>query len=265
MPLASFYAPYINMSGAPVASGATIMPDAPVTSGAANMSGAVVTLDEATSKHCIQVLRMREGESLLLTDGKGRKAEAVIRSAHKRYCQIMLNNPLYEPRTGPRIYIGISPLKNTSRFEWFLEKATEIGVEGIIPLICERSERETFRKDRMTNILVAAMLQSQQGWLPDLKEPMPLAEVLGAPPIGEGSPMGRSRYIAHCIPGEKKPLNELVRLSPESILLIGPEGDFTPAEVDKALAGGWIPVTLGNTRLRTETAGVVAATLLRLG
>jgi 16S rRNA (uracil1498-N3)-methyltransferase len=235
--------------------------DAP---GAAVGSGASMTLDEATSKHCIQVLRMREGDTLLLTDGKGLQAEALIRSAHKRYCEVTLHNPRHEPRRGPNVYIGISPLKNTSRFEWFLEKATEIGVAGIIPLICERTERETFRKDRMTNILVAAMLQSQQAWLPDLREPTPYEAALGDAVIPTtGEPW--TRYIAHCIPGEKKPLNELVRLSPRSILLIGPEGDFTPAEVDNALAGGWIPVTLGDTRLRTETAGVVAAALLRLG
>lgn len=244
MSLSSFYAPYMDMSGASL------------------------TLDEATSKHCIQVLRMREGDSLLLTDGKGGKAEAVIRSAHKRYCEVVLNNTGHELRTGPRIYIGISPIKNTSRFEWFLEKSTEIGVEGIIPLICSRTERETFRKDRMINILVSAMLQSQQAWLPDLRDPAPLADFLdsfnGGLPPGGGD---LAHYIAHCIPGEKKPLGELVRLSlsPGTVLLIGPEGDFTPAEVDKALAGGWIPVALGHTRLRTETAGIVAATLLRLG
>jgi 16S rRNA (uracil1498-N3)-methyltransferase len=233
MSLVLFYAPYMNVQ-----------------------AGAL-TLDEATSKHCIQVLRMREGDSMLLTDGKGLKTEAVIKVAHKRYCEVTLLGPQQEYRTGPRIVIGISPIKNTSRFEWFLEKAAEIGVEGIIPLICERTERETFRKDRMTNILVAAMLQSQQSWLPDLKDPAPLAEVLN----GEAP---AARYIAHCIAGEKKSLSGLGREAPGSILLIGPEGDFTPAEVDRALAGGWLPITLGDTRLRTETAGVVAAALLRL-
>ena len=235
MSLASFYAPYMDLSGAPL------------------------TLDEATSKHSIQVLRMREGDKLRLTDGKGTTADAVIRSADKRSCVVTLTDLHPEARTGPLIYMGISPLKNASRFEWFLEKATEIGVEGIIPLICERTERTSFRKDRMTNILVSAMLQSQQAWLPDLREPAELEKVL------EDSFWGDSRYIAHCMPGEKKPLRELVRQSPASVLLIGPEGDFTPAEADMALARGWTPVTLGDTRLRTETAGVVAATLLRLG
>lgn len=235
MSLASFYAPYMDLSGAPL------------------------TLDEATSKHCIQVLRMREGDKLRLTDGKGTTADAVIRSADKRSCVVTLTDLHPEARTGPRIYMGISPLKNASRFEWFLEKATEIGVEGIIPLLCERTERTSFRKDRMINILVSAMLQSQQAWLPDLREPVELENVL------EDPFWGGSRYIAHCMSGEKKPLRELVRQSPASVLLIGPEGDFTPAEADMALARGWTPVTLGDTRLRTETAGVVAATLLRLG
>jgi len=235
------------------------------------VSSPVMTLDEQTSKHCVQVLRMREGDSLLLTDGRGLTITATIRTPHKRSCEVTLLNPVFEGRQGPEVYIGISPIKNTSRFEWFLEKATEIGVTGIIPLLCERTERATFRQERMTSILVSAMLQSQQAWLPELKEPLPLRSVLEKDEVGRslgndpGSDYPPARYIAHCINGVKRSIRDLNNPSNASIIIIGPEGDFTSAEVDNALSRGWLPVTLGETRLRTETAGIVAATLLRLG
>ncbi len=222
--------------------------------------GTAMILDEATSKHCIQVLRMREGDALLLTDGKGLKMTATIKAAQKRHCEVVLTNPVWQAKGGPEVYIGISPLKNTSRLEWFLEKATELGVAGIIPLLCERTERQTFRYDRMSNILVSAMLQSQQSWLPLLRQVTPLPEVLADPGVPvKGVPI---KYIAHCLPGEKTGVH---RQESPCILLIGPEGDFTPAEIEEAFLREWMPVTLGETRLRTETAGMVASTLLRLG
>jgi 16S rRNA (uracil1498-N3)-methyltransferase len=214
----------------------------------------VMDLDEPTSKHCIQVLRMREGDRLVLTDGRGLKTTATLREADKRRSSVSLEAPTYTPRQGPEVYIGISPVKNNSRLEWFLEKAAEIGVAGITPLICERTERISLRIDRLTQILVSAMLQSQQTWLPLLEEPKPLEQVLRG--VSE-----RDRFIAHCIEDKKTTLRGV---SGVSWLLIGPEGDFTAREVTEALTRGWIPVTLGDTRLRTETAGIVGGTLLRL-
>jgi 16S rRNA (uracil1498-N3)-methyltransferase len=152
--------------------------------------------------------------------------------------------------------IAISLIKNRDRFEWFLEKATEIGVTAIIPLICERTEKEKFRFDRMQGICISAMLQSQQVWLPVLHEPIPFKQV-----IEEAKQ--EQKFIAHCMPGEKGNLAGLVNKELSSrIILIGPEGDFTREEADLAIQYQFSPVALGETRLRSETAGVVAATIL---
>lgn len=214
-------------------------------------------LDEANSRHCVQVLRMRAGDPLLLTDGNGTRAKASILYPDKKHTTVRLGEHTHFPRQGREVHIGISPIKNASRYEWFLEKATEIGVAGIIPLICERTERSSFRADRLGNILVSAMLQSQQTWLPVLGEPQTFSSVIK-------NSRYRGRYIAHCVDGEKGSLPAHGGQTDASIILIGPEGDFTPAEVREALGEKWVPVSLGDTRLRTETAGIVAVTLLRL-
>lgn len=211
-------------------------------------------LNEDTSKHIIQVLRMKRGEQLQLTNGKGEIITVEIIAEHKKAAEIkVLSTSNITPRTS-NITIAISLIKNTNRFEWFLEKATEIGISEIIPLICERTEKQNFRNDRMQNILVSAMLQSQQAWLPILHEPIKLKEIIK-------TSTHQNKYIAHCIEEEKKQLsNETIEQS--SIILIGPEGDFTKEEIDLAIVNNFIPVTLGDTRLRTETAGMVACVLL---
>ena len=154
-----------------------------------------------------------------------------------------------------KITIAISLLKNTNRFEWFLEKVTEIGVSEIIPLICERTEKEKFRHDRMNQICISAMLQSQQVWLPVLHEPLPLSNQTIKQFIHQ------QKFIAHCYDGYKQQLNHQT-INPSSLILIGPEGDFTKAEIELAMQNNFVPVSLGETRLRTETAGVVAAAIL---
>lgn len=212
------------------------------------------TLNEDTSKHIIQVLRMKNGEQLQLTNGKGKVITVEIISEHKKAAEVrVLSTSSILFRTS-NIAIAISLIKNTNRFEWFLEKATEIGVSEIIPIICERTEKQNFRHDRMKNILVSAMLQSQQAWLPLLHQPTQFSEAI------KNSPQ-QKKYIAHCIEEEKKELRNEINEQP-SIILIGPEGDFTKNEIDLALANNFIPVSLGKTRLRTETAGMVAAVLL---
>ncbi len=210
------------------------------------------TLSEETSKHCIKVLRMQTGEQLHLTDGKGNLFTATILDPDKRSTEVIIVSTESFSLTSRRLSIGISLLKNTSRFEWFLEKATEIGVSEIIPLICDRTERQHFRYDRMNNVLIAAMLQSQQSWLPQLHEPRPFEEVLVS---------ASQKFIAHCEPQQKEELNQF-SLEQNILMLIGPEGDFSPEEINSALQSNFHPVSLGQTRLRTETAGVVAATLL---
>jgi 16S rRNA (uracil1498-N3)-methyltransferase len=221
----------------------------------------VIVLDEDTSKHIVSVLRMKEGERLHLTDGKGHLLEAEITGAHKKKCTVKINKRHFTNAGDRKTIIGISILKNTSRFEWFLEKATEIGITEIIPLICDRTEKEHFRYDRMNGILMSALLQSQQVWLPVLHQPIGFGQLLRQEEINK---IGQ-RFIAHCLPEKKNNLADLVdRTKPAQVVLVGPEGDFTPQEVETALQYHFIPVSLGNTRLRTETAGLVAATLLKI-
>lgn len=214
-----------------------------------------IQLDEDTSKHMIGVLRMEKGEEVLLTDGKGSKAKAAIIDDNRKRCIVEIRSVDKEEERMPGVTIAISIVKTASRFEWFLEKATEIGVSEIIPLLCERTEKETFRYDRMKGILISAMLQSQQTWLPALHQPTAFTEVV------KGS-LQQQKFIAHCLPEQKQQLSTLIHPLP-SLILIGPEGDFTPAEIALALEHQFLPVALGDTRLRTETAGIVAATLLK--
>lgn len=219
-----------------------------------------VVLDEDTSKHVVQVLRMQNGEQLQLTDGKGNLFTCEITDNNRKRCAITVLTTHYSPLTNHKNSIAISLLKNTNRLEWFLEKATEIGVTEIIPLVCERTEKTAFKFERMKSILVSAMLQSQQTYLPVLHEPVPFNKLVTQ------QFDNCTKYIAHCEDeNNKQPLtNKLINRLTDQLILIGPEGDFTKQEIDGALQNNFIPVSLGNTRLRTETAGVVAAALLCL-
>lgn len=214
-----------------------------------------LTLPAETSKHCIQVLRMQEKEQMILTDGKGKLLTVTILNADRKHCVVKVNSKKLEKKSDRKITIAMSLLKNASRFEWFLEKATEIGISEIIPLICKRTEKQYFRLDRMQQIIVSAMLQSQQSWLPVLHEPTSFDKVIA----------GRNyttKLIAHCEEDKKQEIAD-IRITGNTIILIGPEGDFAVDEIQHALLHNYLPVSLGTTRLRTETAGVVAATLLK--
>jgi 16S rRNA (uracil1498-N3)-methyltransferase len=218
-----------------------------------------ILLDEDSSRHIIQVLRMKAGQLIRLTDGKGHLLEAAIIDEHKKKCLVEVRRSEFQPRGARSITMAISLLKNVNRFEWFLEKATEIGVARIFPLVCERTEKRHLRLDRMQQILVSAMLQSQQTWLPQLTSPMDPAQVINSAGTVQ-------KLIAHCVPGNKMSLMQAVRGAvSSSLILIGPEGDFTEGEIDMAVTHGFEPVTLGLTRLRTETAGIVAAAILCAG
>ena len=212
-------------------------------------------LDEDTSKHIVQVLRMQNGEKIQLTDGKGNLYTAEIVDDNRKKCELKILSCSSHPSSSKKITIAISLVKNSTRFEWFLEKATEIGVSEIVPLLCSRTEKQHFRHERMKSILISAMLQSQQTWLPILHEPTKFSNFLHSAVTGK-------KFIAHCEAGE--PRIELKGYHPfgDSCMLIGPEGDFSLDEIELALENNFLPVTLGNTRLRTETAGVVAAVLL---
>jgi 16S rRNA (uracil1498-N3)-methyltransferase len=220
-----------------------------------------IGLDEETSRHIVQVLRMKTGEQINLTDGKGSLFTCVIIDDHKKHCSVEIKSKIHVPGSIRNISIAISLLKNSNRFEWFLEKATEIGINEIIPLICERTEKQKFREERMQGILISAMLQSQQCWLPILHKPIAYDLILRQEEIIHAS----QKFIAHCIEDQKRNLADLVNESlPSQIILIGPEGDFTSDEVQLAIQNHFDAVSLGDTRLRAETAGVVAASLLRI-
>jgi 16S rRNA (uracil1498-N3)-methyltransferase len=222
-------------------------------------AGSLQVLPEDSSRHIIQVLRMKKGESLRLTNGLGKVAEAVITDDHKKHCTVSIASIDISEKPVRQNTIAISLLKNVTRFEWFLEKSAELGIARIVPLVCNRTEKIHFRSERMKTILVSAMLQSQQSWLTELSEPVKFDRFIDA---GEGKSI--NGFIAHCEPGEKMGLSEALRLSQQSsTVLIGPEGDFTLAEITRASGNGFRAVTLGDTRLRTETAGIVAATLLQ--
>ena len=214
-----------------------------------------LVLSEEASKHIVQVLRMTIGERLQLTDGKGLLLTAEIINDHKKSCTVQKITIEKIPAPQKQIAIAISLVKNASRFEWFLEKATEIGVTTIIPLICSRTEKQHFRFDRMKGILTSAMLQSHQVWLPILHEPISFEKLI----VTDKS---ESKFIAHCETDDKKNHLNAISKSSSSIMLIGPEGDFTTAEIELALKNNFIPVSLGENRLRTETAGMVAVALL---
>lgn len=211
-------------------------------------------LNEETSKHCIQVLRMKTGEALHLSDGKGGLHKAIITTEHKRNCEVNILESTFQEHKGRKVSVAISLLKNTNRLEWFLEKATEMGITEIIPLLCQRTEKQQFRFDRMNQILISAMLQSQQTWLPILHQPTKIETVINQSNYSQ-------KLVAHCEETNKQSIPEL-SIADDVQILIGPEGDFTTTEIDLALQNGYLPISLGETRLRTETAGVVAAALL---
>jgi 16S rRNA (uracil1498-N3)-methyltransferase len=220
----------------------------------------IVVLNEENSKHAVQVLRMENGEQLKLTDGLGNLYTAEISDAHKKKCTVNILERNFEDAPATRVSIAVSPIKNNSRFEWFLEKATEIGVTEIIPLLCSRTEKQHFRYDRMNGILISALLQSQQVWLPKLHEPVKYEKYIDS--LGNKVVQ---KFIAHCEADQKTSLRDLLSTNQpinQSTILIGPEGDFTKEEIALALQNNFVPVALGDTRLRTETAALVAATLL---
>jgi 16S rRNA (uracil1498-N3)-methyltransferase len=212
-------------------------------------------LSEESSKHCVQVLRMQVGDRIDITNGVGQISEATILVAHKKQTLVAIQQTLTIAPSAQKMVLGISLLKNAVRLEWLFEKATEMGVHTIVPLICARTVHERFKMDRMQHILQSAMIQSQQAWLPVLATPMKLEAFIT-------QYQATNNYIAHCEPTEKKSIKELMP-SNDCILLIGPEGDFSPKEIEFALQHSYQAIHLGPTRLRTETAGIFALSVLK--
>lgn len=219
----------------------------------------ILTLSEETSRHIVQVLRMKEGELLHLTNGKGLLLKVSIQQAHKKNTVVsVLERTNHEPPK-QQVIMAVSLLKNTARLEWFLEKAAELGVDQIIPLRCERTEKMQFRTDRARQILISAMLQSRQVFLTQISEPQSYFSFIES----ISNELTYDKFIAHCIAEEKPLLKDVISSSfTKAILLIGPEGDFSEKEIITAKEKGFKAVSLGNTRLRTETAALTGAVIL---
>jgi 16S rRNA (uracil1498-N3)-methyltransferase len=206
--------------------------------------------DKEESKHMIKVLRKKEGDTIFITNGKGDLFEATIQVESDRKCEIAITKTTKFEAKKYHLHIAIAPTKLNDRFEWFLEKATEIGINEITPIICEHSERKVYKIDRAEKIMQSAMKQSNQYFLPKINEPISFIEFLKKEHTTE-------KFIAHCEKNQKDLLQKSIKANQNILLLIGPEGDFSVKEIQLALKNNFIPVSLGNNRLRTETAGIV--------
>lgn len=215
-------------------------------------------LTEEESKHCVRVLRLTEGDTLFLADGKGLLCEAVIISAHPKACELKIVKRQFNfGKRDFQLVMAVAPTKNIDRFEWFLEKSTEIGVDSIIPVISRYSERKEIKPERLGKVMVSAIKQSIKAYLPQLEPLQSFKTVVKTTFEGQ-------RFIAHCNAGEKILLRDAVIKGKDVMILIGPEGDFSNEEVDSATAQGFVPVSLGEARLRTETAALVACHTVNL-
>ena len=207
--------------------------------------------DKEESKHIIKVLRKRGGDTIHITDGKGNLFHAEITLESEKRCEVkIVKIDTFEPKKY-HLHIAIAPTKMNDRLEWFLEKATEIGIDEITPIICDHSERKFFKTDRAEKIIQAAMKQSNQFYLPQINEPISFNDFIKIETTS-------LKFIAHCEEDKKELFQNNIKTNQSILILIGPEGDFSTKEIEIALKNNFIPVSLGNTRLRTETAGVVA-------
>jgi 16S rRNA (uracil1498-N3)-methyltransferase len=209
------------------------------------------TFDREESKHIIKVLRKKDGDILFVTNGLGFLFECSIVLAIETKCTVAIIRFNQSERSNVYLHLAVAPTKMNDRFEWFLEKATEIGISEITPIICEHSERKHIKTERFEKIVIAAMKQSNQYYLPKLNEPVVFKDFMKLKLSGQ-------LFIAHCEETDKKLLKELILPKNPVTIVIGPEGDFSAKEIQLAIDSNFIPVSLGNTRLRTETAGIVA-------
>ena len=212
-------------------------------------------LPEDEARHAIKVLRARVGDSFQLIDGKGGSADAEIVEVGKRNCLVRVEEIVQTPKPSPSLTMLVSPTKQTERFEWFLEKAVEIGVDRIIPVWTTRSERKVEKHDRWLKVIVSAMKQSGRSWLPLLESACSFEDAVKS--------VETPVLIAHCMESKKTHLLSAVEPAEDACIAIGPEGDFTSEEVEFTLKNGGVEISLGDSRLRTETAAIVATTYFR--
>lgn len=226
---------------------------------AIEIQGNEAILSEEESHHCLQVLRTRDGEIVEITDGKGNLWTAEVQIISKKQFSIDLRTSVVTNASNPAVCsLAVALTKNIDRIEWMLEKATEIGLNEFYPVITHRTERRQVRMDRLEKIAVSAMKQSERLWKPILHEPVSFEHFIQ-------SALQETKYIAHCEDEKSKnPLSEIYSKGEKSIILIGPEGDFTENEISTAIDCGFQPVSLGNARLRVETAALAACTWMNL-
>ena len=211
----------------------------------------IFSFDKEESKHIIKVLRKKDTDILFVTNGLGFLFKTEITLASDSKCTVKILSFEKQPRSKFHLHLAVSPTKMNDRYEWFLEKATEIGIHEITPIICDHSERKVVNKERFDKILLVAMKQSNELYLPKLNEAVTLKEFLKHERTG-------LKLIAHCEEANKQTLKSVLKPNADVTMLIGPEGDFSEKEIAVALENSYIPVSLGNTRLRTETAAIVA-------
>ncbi|HMM18382.1 MAG TPA: 16S rRNA (uracil(1498)-N(3))-methyltransferase [Petrimonas sp.] len=215
-------------------------------------------LPEQESLHCTKVLRMKEGDQLTVTDGKGFFFLCTLIQAHPKHCIVSIDAEVAQPKTWNfNLHIAFAPTKNIDRMEWFAEKATESGIDRFTPLLCRFSERKELKTERLEKIVVSAMKQSQQAVMPIIDEMNPFHLFVEKPFAGR-------KFIAHCHPSPKTALAKTYQKGEDALILIGPEGDFSEEEIQKAVSLGFEPVSLGENRLRTETACLVACHTLHV-
>ncbi len=222
------------------------------------LSDKTSVLDPGASHHCIRVLRLGVGQTIQLTDGKGRHAIAEITVPDPKQCRVRIIRECLEYNRRPyQLHIAIAPVKSADRFEWFLEKATEIGIDRITPLLCARSERKSVKMDRSRKILETAMKQSGRAYLPELNGIQQFREFIELHQNG-------NLYIAHCSARQSQHLFKVIQPGENSLVLIGPEGDFTEEEIGLAKSNNAREVSLGNARFRTETAAITVCQIFSL-
>ncbi|MBR5643370.1 MAG: 16S rRNA (uracil(1498)-N(3))-methyltransferase [Salinivirgaceae bacterium] len=218
----------------------------------------IYTLTEDESKHCVKVLRLAKGDEISLIDGIGGYYLAAIDDANPKHCTFSIRQKTKNFCLRPyRVSIAIAPTKNIDRTEWFVEKAVEMGIDEITMLVCQRSERRSVNMERIEKIVLSAMKQSIKAYRPLLNAPTPFADFVTSPRNG-------LKLIAHCMETDRVSLKSMVGAERDYTVLIGPEGDFSPEEVELAVRNGYQCVHLGPSRLRTETAGVAACHTINL-
>lgn len=209
------------------------------------------SFDKDESRHIVKVLRKKAGDKIHITNGKGWLFEAELTLADIKHCVVSIISKKQQTKRDYHLHLAVAPTKMNDRYEWFLEKATEIGVDKVTPIICDNSERKVIKQERFEKILQSAMKQSLQCYLPKLNSAISFKDFMNSEIIGE-------KFIAHCEDTGRESLKYQLNPSKDITILIGPEGDFSIKEIELAMSKNYIPVTLGNTRLRTETAAIAA-------